>query len=166
MSAADDIEFNPPEVGLLPGETIVWNQKANSPFITLWCGGCLTLSSFFLIPFAYVVLGSTYGNSLAFLVLIGIIYSIYVYIRTRRTMYFLTSKRVLEVRGGFIAKQLSRELFSGRPQSEYLQIKEESYTESGTRFIRIRVFDIPSNVLIEMKGMDKDVAKVFENLGT
>ncbi len=164
MFAADDSEFNPPEVGLETDETVEWSERAGTPFLILWCGGCLPLSSVFIIPFTFIFIGESIGLGVSFLVLVGILYYLNAFIRIRRTRYFLTTKRILEVRGGFIVNQLRLELFTGRLHTEFLQVKED-HNAGATTFVTIRIYDIPSNVMIEMKGMDEDYVEMFQKLG-
>jgi len=163
--AADDSEFTPPEVGLENDETVVWSEKAGTPFLTIFCGGCLPMSSVLLIPFAFAFLGESIGLGVAFVALMGTLYYLLAFVRIRRTRYYLTTKRVIEVRGGSIENQMRLELFIGRPHSEFLQVKEDHRSGAGT-YSTIRIYDIPSNVMIVLKGMNEDAVEVFKKIDT
>lgn len=165
MFVTEDKEFKPPDIGLLPDEKVEWTERAGTPFMIIFCGGCLPLSAVFIIPFSYILFGNGIGLGVAFLCLIGILYYVSSFVAIRRTRYYITTKRVIEVRGGFIEKELSRELFSGRPHSEFLQVKED-HRSGATTFVTIRIYDIPSNTLIEMKGQDEDDVDHFKKLGS
>lgn len=136
VSETDDSEFKPPEVGLLPGEKVEWTERAGTPFLTLFCGGCLPMSAVFIIPLSYIFLGDGIGLGVALLCLIGTLYYLSSFIGIRRTRYYLTTNRVIEVRGGFIEKQIPLTVFSGRPHTEFLQVKED-HRSGATLFVRI-----------------------------
>ncbi|MDF1538092.1 MAG: hypothetical protein P1Q69_04235 [Candidatus Thorarchaeota archaeon] len=123
------------------------------------------MSSVFLIPLSYVFLGAGIGSGVAFLCFIGILYYVSSFIRIRRTRYYMTTKRIIEVRGGFIENQLRLELFEGRSRSEFLQVKEDHRSGAET-YSTMRIYDIPSNVIIELKGMDEDAVENFQKLGS
>ena len=62
MVYEEPVRFDPPEEGLQPDESITWERKAGIPFLTTFCGGCLTLSSIFLIVFVGAFFGDTFRS--------------------------------------------------------------------------------------------------------
>ncbi len=156
--------FEPPEYGLKPGEEIVWHQRAGTPFLFIFCGVCFPLLSVFVIIFTGSIYGASIVFGLVFFVLIGILYTVYSFIKIRRTKYYLTTSRLLEVRSGEIQEEISLELFKGKPHTEFLQIKED-HQDAGIQY-NIRVFDIESNKMIELKVVDEDVLDLMKKIGT
>jgi len=156
--------FDPPEEGMLPGEEIVWTRKAGSVFWIVFCGSCIFMLPFVVIPFAYEFLGELGGILLIALTILGMIYILVSFINLRRTRYYLTSERIIEVRGGNIRKEIPLERFSGRPLSQFLE-SNVTHTENGRPIYRIRIYDPVSDEILTLKGLDEHSAIIFERIG-
>ncbi|MFW9849557.1 MAG: hypothetical protein ACFFF4_10460 [Candidatus Thorarchaeota archaeon] len=147
--------FNPPEEGLQPGESIIWQKKARITTSIWFCGGCLPLMMPFLIPLAFLTFGNSVGTGVLFFCTLGLLYLIYAYIKIRRTKYYLTTRRIIEVRGGNIQQEIHLERFIGKSPDEFFQVKE-NYRSGAETFYVVRIYDLDTEVLIELKGMVED----------
>ncbi|MHA1769398.1 MAG: zinc-ribbon domain-containing protein [Candidatus Thorarchaeota archaeon] len=100
-----------------------------------------------------------FPGMIAFLILFFIVS----FVNVRRTRYYLTSERVLVVRGGNIRKEIPLSHFAGRPISQFLETKV-MYTENDRPVYRIRFYDPMSDEVIDFKGMDSYSVKSVERL--
>ncbi|MHA2423513.1 MAG: hypothetical protein ACXAEF_01925 [Candidatus Thorarchaeota archaeon] len=155
MAYKEPNPFNPPEVGLHHDETVVWEKKAGITTSIWFCGGCLPLLMPFIVPLSFAYLGSSVGIGVLFFCVLGIMYFAYTYLKIRRTRYYLTTKRIIEVRGGDIQQELPLESFSGKPLDDYFQVKED-YRSGANTFHTVRIYDLKAEILIELKGMVED----------
>ncbi|TFG15568.1 hypothetical protein EU537_00680 [Candidatus Thorarchaeota archaeon] len=152
--------FSPPEYGLLPEETVLWQQSGGTPFMIFYCGVCLPLSSVFIIPFIAAYIGETIASGYALFSLMILLYTVARYINIRRTQYYLTTNRIIETRGGRIVEEISRESLRERNPREFFQAKED-YGSGGGAIYRIRFYNIELGKLIEFHGIrDWDLEKI------
>ena len=156
--------FDPPEEGMLPGEEIVWSRKAGSDFFIIFCGACSPFLPFVVWPF----IGEMFGDFIGMLALAGsilvMIYFLFAFINLRRIRYYLTSERVMSVRGGNILKQIPLEHFSGRPLGQFFESKV-AHTENERPIYRIRIYDPMSDEILTLKGLDQHSASAFARIG-
>ena len=156
--------FDPPEEGMLAGEEIVWTRKAGSDFFIIFCGSCSPILPFLVVPF----IGEMFGEFVGMLSLAGsilvMIYFLLAFINLRRVRYYLTSERVLSVRGGNILKQIPLEHFSGRPLGQFFESKV-AHTENERPIYRIRIYDPMSDEILTLKGLDQHSASAFARIG-
>ncbi|MHA1906920.1 MAG: hypothetical protein ACW98Y_06475 [Candidatus Thorarchaeota archaeon] len=157
--------FNPPEEGLRNGESVVWEKKAGITTSIWFCGGCLPLLSVFMVPLAFVFFGSSIGTGVLFFCSVGMLYFLSYYIRLRRTRYYLTTKRIIEVRGGDIHQELDLERFSGKSHDEFLKVNED-YRSGADTFYTVRIYDLDAEILIDMKGLVDDDVEIIQKIGT
>ena len=156
--------FDPPEEGMLPGEEIVWTRKAGTDFFIIFCGGCSPILPFLVVPFIVEMFGDFIGMlALAGSILV-MIYFLFAFINLRRVRYYLTSERVMSVRGGNILKQIPLEHFSGRPLGQFFESKV-AHLENKRPIYRIRIYDPLSDEILTLKGLDQHSAVVFERIG-
>ena len=156
--------FDPPEEGMLPGEEIVWTRKAGSDFFIIFCGACSPFLPIVVWPFIVEMFGDFAGMlALAGSILV-MIYFVFAFINLRRIRYYLTSERVMSVRGGNILKQIPLEHFSGRPLGQFFESKV-AHLENNRPIYRIRIYDPMSDEILTMKGLDQHSASVFERIG-
>jgi hypothetical protein len=156
--------FNPPNEGLQEGETMVWDKKAGITTSIWFCGGCIPLLSVFMVPLTYVIFGASIGTGVLFFMVLGFLYFLFYFIRLRRTKYYLTTKRIIEVRGGDIHQELSIDRFAGKPHDEFIQVKED-YRSGADTFFTVRVYDLEAEILIDMKGLVDDDVEILQKLG-
>jgi hypothetical protein len=157
--------FNPPEEGMQEGETLIWEKKAGITTSIWFCGGCIPLLSVFMVPLAYVTFGASVGTGVLFFMVLGFLYFLLYFIRLRRTKYYLTNKRLIEVRGGDIHQELDTERFSGKSHGEFIQVKED-YRSGADTFYTVRVYDLDVDILIDMKGLVDDDVEILQKMGT
>lgn len=152
--------FNPPEYGLQPEETVLWQQSAATPFMIFYCGGCATLSSVFVIPIIAAYIGESIASGYALFVLMILLYMIARYINIRRTQYYLTSSRIIETRGGRIVEEIPRESLRDKDPNDFFQAKED-HKSGGDTMYTIRIYSIELGKLIEFHGIrDWDLKKI------
>jgi hypothetical protein len=158
--------FDPPEEGMMPGESIVWTRRAGFGFWIM----CLGLSVFIvgpIIAFDFQEdfgLGNLEATIIIALVIITLIFVILSLIQTRRTRYYLTSERLLVVRGGNILKEIPLHHFAGKRLSQFLE-SSVMYTSNGRPIYRIRIYDPVTDESIEFKGQSEDSVEVFQQIG-
>ena len=156
--------FDPPEEGMLPGESIVWSRKAGSVFWIMFCGIGLPMVGVMILAFIF----PTFGDFVSLLVLgsivAGFLYILASYINLRRTRYYLTTERIIEVRSDNIRKEIPLERFTGRPISQFIESKV-MHLENGQPIYRIRIYDPTSDDMIALKGLDENSARAFEIIG-
>lgn len=153
-------EFSPPEKGLNPGEEIVWSRRAGMAARMMLGGACNILGSPWILLLIYASIGPAVGNVLLLFVLIGILLTIVEFVNSRRTKYYLSNERIIEVRGGLIKRQILLEHFQGTQIDDYLEIKS-TYTEGAQRFYAARIRDPVSGKLMILSGLDEDAKKVI-----
>ena len=152
--------FNPPEYGLLPEETVLWQQSAGTPFMIFYCGGCIPLSSVFVIPLIAVYIGEAIASGYALFALMVLLYMVARYINIRRTQYYLTTNRIIETRGERIVEEIPRESLGDRNPRDFFQAKED-HRSGGDTIYRIRIYNIELGKLIEFHGIrDWDLDKI------
>lgn len=152
-------EFSPPEKGLNSGEKVVWSQRAGMAAMMMLGGACCILGSPWILLLIYASIGAAVGNILLIFVLIGILLTIVEFVNSRRTMYYLTTERIVAVRGGLIKRQILLKHFQGTQIDDYIEIKS-TYTEGAKSFFAMRIRDPISGKLMILSGLDED-AKDF-----
>ncbi|MBD3405959.1 MAG: hypothetical protein GF411_07520 [Candidatus Lokiarchaeota archaeon] len=162
MTYVERERFNPPEYGLKTDEQVIWHEKAGTPFLTMFCGGCLPLASVFVIPISAIVLGERWGIGISILLLAGIIYYLARFINIRRTSYYLTNQRIIEVRGAGIIEAIPRSVFIDKKTNEFLKISED-HEDAGTWY-NILIYDIDTEKMIKLHCVDEDVLESLRAL--
>lgn len=163
MSPIDWKEFDPPENGLNAGETVEWTQNAGVSFVLLWCGMCLPLLTVFLAFFILSFLGDKLGTAVLAIIGITILYLFYLMIQVKRTKYYITSQRLLEVRGGFIRKEIPLENLKETPTDECMKVGL-SHDEGAYKYYNIRIIDPVTGTFIRMTSMREDALEVIRKL--
>ncbi|MHA1965666.1 MAG: hypothetical protein ACW97G_13890, partial [Candidatus Thorarchaeota archaeon] len=98
------------------------------------------------------------------LTLAGIFAVIASLIRTRRTRYYLTSERILEIRGGRVLKEIPLHHFAGKPIGQFLETRVTHRTNNRPVY-SIRIYDPKSDEVFEIKGQDHRSTMSFERIG-
>jgi hypothetical protein len=158
-------EFNPPDKGLKEGETVEWSQKAGVEFTLLFCGLCLPLASVFLAFPIILFLGEQIGTAVLFAVGIMILYYFGQMIRRKMTKYFLTSERLLEVRGGIIEVEIPLANLRGLDPARYLTSRL-SHDDGPYNYYNIDVADPVQGTSLRMTAMREDVLEIIRSLGS
>ncbi len=143
--------FDPPEEGLMPGESIVWTRRAGIGFWTIFFGFILAIGGPFLVVFAIEDFGLSFTLPILAIVAAGIIILIVRLIRTKRTRYYLTSARILETRGGRVLKEIPLHHFAGKPIGQFLETRV-SHMSNNRPIYNIRIYDPMSADVFEIKG--------------
>ncbi len=154
------VDFSPPEEGLNPGEEVVWSQRAGMAARWLLGGACCCVGSPWVLLLTYAALGSFVGNILLFIVLIGLVLTIFEFINSRRTKYYLTSTRIVEARGGLLRSQMQLEAFQGVKLDDFLVIKS-TYSEGAKTFYQARIRDPSSGKLMILTGLDENARDII-----
>ena len=153
-------EFSPPEKGLNPGEEIVWSRRAGMAARMMLGGACCLLGSPWILLLIYASIGPAVGNILLIFVLIGLLLTIAEFINSRRTMYYLTTARIVEARGGLLRSQIHLEAFQGVSLEDFIVVKS-TYTEGAKTFYRARIRDPSSDKLMILTGLDEDAKEII-----
>jgi hypothetical protein len=156
-------DFAPPEKGLNPGEEVVWSQRAGMAALWMFGGGCCLVFSPWILLIAYGWFGSLIANGLLVVILIGLFLSILEFVNSRRTKYYLTTKRIVEARGGLVKSQMPLEAFQGVDVDEYIEIKS-GYSEGSKTFYQVKIRNPASGKLMVLTGLDEDATDVIRNI--
>jgi len=156
--------FDPPEEGLMPGESIVWTRRAGTGFWLIFFGFIIVIG----LPVIVLGVAEDFGFSFAlpflFLATVGIIAVVGLFIRTKRTRYYLTSDRILEVRGGKIIKEIPLHHFAGKPIGQFME-SSVTHRANNRPIYTIRIYDPMSDEVFEIKGQDYQSTVAFERIG-
>ncbi len=153
-------EFSPPEKGLNSGEEIVWSRRAGMAARMMLGGACCLLGSPWILLLIYASIGPAVGNILLIFVLIGLLLAIVELVNSRRTMYYLTTERIVEARGGLLRSQIPLEAFQGVSLEDYIVVKS-TYTEGAETFYQARIRDPSSGKLMILTGLDEDAKEII-----
>jgi len=148
-------DFSPPEKGLNPGEEVVWSRRAGMAVRWMFGGGCCLVSSPWILLVTYGALGPLIGNAFLLFILLGLFLTILEFVNSRRTKYFLTNTRLVEVRGGLLRIQIPLEAFQGVNLDDYLEIKS-GYKEGGDYHFEARIRNPISGKHMILTGLDED----------
>ncbi len=156
--------FDPPEEGLMPGESIVWTRRAGISFWTIFFGFIIIILGPVFVVFGIEDFGFSFTLPILVLVAAGIIILIARVIRTKRTRYYLTSARILETRGGRVIKEIPLHHFAGKPISQFLETRV-SHMSNNRPVYNIRIYDPMSDDVLEIKGQSESSTRAFERIG-
>ena len=154
------------------GETIEWSQNAEVNLRTLLCNGCIPMLLLIMMPI--VLDGFIQASPASLLIVVAVydvvapptlllllIYVIYSLVRAKRTAYYLTSQRLLEVQGRSIKREIPRVNLQGLAPSEYLKcisLQEHRASECYS----IYVTDTASGVVVTMNVVGEGITDIIE----
>ena len=155
-------EFSPPDEGLKPGESILWNRRAGMA-ASMMIGGafCLVFSPWILL-LAFASFGQLVGNWAFLMVVAYLLLALFELVTSRRTMYYLTTHRLLEVRGGLIQKQMALELLREAQATGELVVKS-TYREGASQYYSVKIRDPSSRKLFRLSGLDEESKEFILN---
>ncbi len=156
--------FVPPMTGLWPGERIVWTRRAGTGFWITCCGVLLISSSIWLLFEIVSDFGFSDLAPLLFATVGGIVILMYFYIVRRRTRYYLTDERIIEVHGDRIVKEIPLERFAGRPMGQFLESRV-THTVNNMPIYDIRIYDPLSEETMVLRSLDGFSASSLEEIG-
>ncbi len=164
MNSDDAFRFEPPEHGLLTGESVVWSRPAGISFTTIFCGGCSPLLAVIPGPMIFIFLGELIGYAFYLLLLIAFVLSLRSFIVERRTMYYITSERVIHIVGGQIVQAILLSHLEGSNPETYLVMKVTAHVNNSPVY-SIEINDPQAPISIKLKNVEDDKAEEFERLG-
>jgi len=158
--------------GLNDGETLQWCENAGVMFILLMRNSCVPLLLVVVTagalggladqyPAALLLVVAIYYPIAGIAVLLFLLYAAYFLVQTKRTSYFISSQRLLEVRGGSIKKQIPRANLQGLKPDQYLKSVWPQKGGGRETYI-VYVTDSSSGVVMRMTGMRGEVAEYIE----
>jgi hypothetical protein len=156
--------FDPPEEGLMPGESIVWTRRAGTGFWLIFFGFIIVIGGPVLVFGGTQELGPAFTLPFLLLAAAGIIAVAVLFIQTKRTRYYLTSERILETRGGSVIKEIPLHHFAGKPIGQFLESRV-THQSNNRPIYTIRIYDPMSDEVFEIKGQDYNSTKAFERIG-
>ncbi|MHA2385255.1 MAG: hypothetical protein ACXAEE_03490 [Candidatus Thorarchaeota archaeon] len=156
--------FDPPHEGMLPGESIVWSRRAGTGFWVIFFGAMLLMGGPVLTFASLDAFGLSVSIMFGILTLIGFIALLVTLINVRRTRYYLTTDRIVEVRGGEIRRAIPLDHFAGKPLGQFIESRV-THTANSQSVFGIRIYDPVSDEVIELKGLDPNSARAFERIG-
>jgi hypothetical protein len=159
-----DRRFDPPEVGMLPGESIVWSRRAGTGFWVIFFGAMILMGGPVVSLASLDAFGLPVSIIFGVLTLVGVIALLGTLINVRRTRYYLTTDRIIEVRGGNIRRVVPLDHFAGTPLGQFIESRV-THTSNNQPVYGIRIYDPVSDEVIELKGLDPNSARAFERIG-
>jgi hypothetical protein len=160
----DGGRFDPPHEGMLPGESIVWSRRAGTGFWVIFFGALLLMGGPVLTFASLDSFGLSVSIMFGILTLVGFIVLLGTLINVRRTRYYLTTDRIVEVRGRSIARVVPLDHFAGKPLGQFIESRV-THTANNQSVYGIRIYDPVSDEVIELKGLDPNSARTFERIG-
>ncbi|MFW9888264.1 MAG: hypothetical protein ACFFER_08790 [Candidatus Thorarchaeota archaeon] len=168
MSESQDsfegIRFDPPHEGMLPGESIVWSRRAGTGFWVIFFGGILVIGGPMLTFASLDAFGLPISLMFGVLTLVGLIMLLVTLINVRRTRYYLTTDRIVEVMGRRIRRAIPLDHFAGRPLGQFIESRV-THKANNQPVYGIRIYDPVSDEVLELKGMDPSSSRAFERIG-
>jgi hypothetical protein len=156
--------FDPPDEGMLPGESIVWTRRAGTGFWIIFLGFLFAMGgplvTFLSLDASELFLATIFG----FLTIVGFVVLGAMLINVRRTRYYLTTDRIVEVRGRKIVREVPLDHFAGKPLGQFIESRV-THSSNNQPVYGIRVYDPVSDEVIELKGLDPSSARAFERIG-
>jgi hypothetical protein len=163
-TSVDMGRFDPPEEGMLPGESIVWSRRAGTGFWIIFFGFILFMGGPLVSFLSLDAYGLSVGVTFGILTIIGFIGLLVILINVRRTRYYLTTDRIVEVRGGKIKRAVPLDHFAGKPLGQFIESRV-THMSNNQSVYGIRIYDPVSDEVIELKGLDPSSARAFERIG-
>jgi hypothetical protein len=169
MSPANHRESTP---DLNDGEVIEWNRSAGLSIVIFVVQGCLPLILSIIVIAIIMEVGRTAGlTSLIiasiispFVLLIVLVYILYMYIQVKRTEYYITNQRLLEVRGGTISKQILRANLEDLQPDQFLKQRLSHERRGGPTYLNLTITDPTSGIVIKMTAMPDDVVYIVSKI--
>ena len=156
--------FDPPEEGVMPGESIVWTRRAGTGFWLIFFGFLIVIGGPVLVFGGTQELGPAFTLPSLLLATAGILAVVALFIQTKRTRYYLTSERILETRGGNIIKEIPLHHFAGKPIGQFLESRV-THQSNNRPIYTIRIYDPMSDEVFEIKGQDHHSTVAFQRIG-
>ncbi len=155
--------------GLNDGETIEWSENAGFSLRPVLRNGCLPMLVLILAPIimdplvtaspaGLLIIVAIYNVVAPPLLLLLFLYIVYFLVQVKRTRYYITSQRLLEVRGEYIKKEIPRVNLQGLTPDQYLNsVLQEKHASS--EYYDLHVTDGVSGVVMRMTSMGPEVAE-------
>jgi len=156
-------EFSPPDEGLNLGEEVVWNRRAGMAAMMMLSGACCILNKGPCILISSISMGPLITNILVIVFFIGIFLTIVEFVNSRRTKYYLTTERLVEVRGGLIRTQIPLSHFKEAGTADFLEIKS-TYSEGAKTFYQAKIRDPTSGKMMVLTGLDEDARALIQKI--
>jgi hypothetical protein len=162
------------ECDLNGSEIVEWSQDADFSYRLLLRWGCFPILLLLMVTISLNTLGEQSGSAILPIILayneIGrvilitlLLYTLYVVVRAQRAKYFITSQRLLEVRGSSIRNEIPRRNLQHLASNEHLRYTV-SHRQNAQTFYNICITDPSSGTVIRMTSMSEDALDVIRNL--
>ena len=153
-------EFSPPDKGLNQDEEIVWSQRGGMNVVLMFGGGFCIVFSPWILLLIYGWFGGVIGNFVLVLILVGLLLTAMEFVNAKRTKYYLTTERIVEVRGGLIQAQISLSNLNDSPDSNTIEVKP-TYNEGSTQYYAVQINDPVSGNSMVLDGLDEDARDII-----
>ena len=159
------MRFFPPNEGLEGGEKVIWARKKGVNFWVVFFVFIVIIGSQLVIFNTFQFVDLSFGVLLLLLSSTGVFLVLREFLRGKRTKYYLTNKRILEVRKGDIIQELSLERFEGKPLNQFFE-KRITHRVNKQPIYTIRIYDPQSgDALIDFKDLDGTSTMALEKIG-
>jgi len=165
-------ENSEPLPNLNPSESILWNQKASVNLMPLLRNGCIPI---LLLLFTPIVLDSVVHAAPASLIIIIalydvvapaaliliLLYMIYFVVKSKKTIYYLTTERLLETRNAKILNEIPRENLR-RLETDQFMKSEWHHQDSGIEYYEVTIIDQIDSKSMTLTGIEKKSIGLIE----
>jgi hypothetical protein len=86
------------------------------------------------------------------------------YVQVKRTEYYITNQRLLEVRGKTISKQIPRANLQDLQPDQFLKQKLSHEQRGGITYLNLTITDPTSGTAIKMTAMADDVVYIVSKI--
>jgi len=154
------------------GEVIEWNRSAGLSIRIFVIQGLLPLILSIIVIAVIMEVGRMAGPTSSiiagiispFVLLIVVGYILYMYIQVKRTDYYITNQRLIEVRGRTISKQIPRVNFKDLQPDQFLKQTLSHSERGGPTHLNLTITDPATGTMIKMTAMPDDVVDIVSRI--
>ncbi|MFW9958989.1 MAG: hypothetical protein ACFFCT_13040 [Candidatus Odinarchaeota archaeon] len=157
---------------LIANESVLWNQKASVNLKPLLRNGGIPIILLLITP---IVLDSVVHAAPASLIIIIALYDvvappaliliflymIYFVVQSKKTIYYLTSERLLETRNAKILEEIPRENLQGLETDQFMK-SEWHHQDLGIEYYEITITDQIAGKSMILTGIEKKSIGLIE----
>jgi len=165
-------ENSEPLPDLNTNESVLWNHRASVNLKPLLRNGCIPILLLLITP---IVLDSVVHAAPASLIIIITLYDIvappaliliflfmiYFVVQSKKTIYYLTSERLLETRNAKILKEIPRENLQEFETDQFMK-SEWHHQDSGIEYYEVTITDNKAGISIILTGIEKKFVGLIE----
>jgi len=153
-------------------ESILWNQKASVNLKPLLRNGCIPIILLLITPIildsvihaapaSLIIIIALYDVLVPPILILIILYMIYFVVQSKKTIYYLTSDRLLETRKAKILKEILRVNLQGLDTDQFMT-SEWHHQNLGVEYYEVTITDPRTSKFLLLTGIDKKSISLVE----